>query len=183
MPRRRCAHKAGRRRASPLLSRARRTVCRRRKRRPFGLSSRRGSRCADFRCIRRRRRSSTARTIRRRRTYPNVKFDFLGYQFRPRRVATAQSKEYFCGYNPVVSPVALKSMRATIRRPGWVASSTACRCRKCARSFRRYHHPPAANHLSQPPARQGGPKPRLGSRLTPRSRWRSFRSIRVVFHP
>ena len=25
---------------------------------------------------------------RRRRTYPNVKFDFLGYQFRPRRVAT-----------------------------------------------------------------------------------------------
>ena len=34
----------------------------RRKRKPFGLSSRRGSRCADFRCIRRRRRSSTART-------------------------------------------------------------------------------------------------------------------------
>ena len=27
---------------------------------------------------------------RRRRTYPNVKFDFLGYQFRPRRVATSQ---------------------------------------------------------------------------------------------
>ena len=52
---------------------------------------------------------------RRRRIYPNVKFDFLGYQFRPRRVATAQSKEYFCGYTPAVSPAALKSMRVTIR--------------------------------------------------------------------
>ncbi len=52
---------------------------------------------------------------RRRRTYPNVKFDFLGYQFRPRRVATAQRNEYFCGYTPAVSPAALKSMRETIR--------------------------------------------------------------------
>src|ERR1700719_682137 len=52
---------------------------------------------------------------RRRRTYPNVKFDFLGYQFRPRRVATAQRTEVFCGYTPAVSPTALKSMRATIR--------------------------------------------------------------------
>ena len=50
---------------------------------------------------------------RRRRTYPNVKF--LGYQFRPRRVATAQRNEYFCGYTPAVSPAALKSMRETIR--------------------------------------------------------------------
>jgi hypothetical protein len=52
---------------------------------------------------------------RRRRTYPNVKFDFLGYQFRPRRVATSQRREIFCGYTPAVSPTALKSMRATIR--------------------------------------------------------------------
>src|SRR6202040_3916080 len=52
---------------------------------------------------------------RRRRTYPNVKFDFLGYQFRPRRVATSQRTEFFCGYTPAVSPTALKSMRATIR--------------------------------------------------------------------
>ena len=51
----------------------------------------------------------------RRRTYPNVKFDFLGYQFRPRRVATAQRNEFFCGYTPAVSPAALKSMRTTIR--------------------------------------------------------------------
>jgi RNA-directed DNA polymerase len=52
---------------------------------------------------------------RRRRTYPNVKFDFLGYQFRPRRVATSQGTEFFCGYTPAVSPTALKSMRSTIR--------------------------------------------------------------------
>jgi RNA-directed DNA polymerase len=52
---------------------------------------------------------------RRRQTYPRVKFDFLGYQFRPRQVATSQRKEFFCGYTPAVSPTALKAMRATIR--------------------------------------------------------------------
>src|SRR3974390_2296388 len=41
---------------------------------------------------------------RRRGTYPNVKFDFLGYQFRPRWVAPAQRKEFVCGYTPAVSP-------------------------------------------------------------------------------
>jgi RNA-directed DNA polymerase len=52
---------------------------------------------------------------RRRGTYPIVKFDFLGYQFRPRQVASSQGKKIFCGYTPAVSPTALKSMRATIR--------------------------------------------------------------------
>lgn len=52
---------------------------------------------------------------RRRETYPTVKFDFLGYQFRPRQVATSQRNEFFCGYTPAVSPAALKSMRATIK--------------------------------------------------------------------
>ena len=52
---------------------------------------------------------------RRRGTYPIVKFDFLGYQFRPRRVATSQRNEFFCGYTPAASPAAMKSMRATIR--------------------------------------------------------------------
>jgi hypothetical protein len=51
----------------------------------------------------------------RRGTYPNVKFDFLGYQFRPPPVATAQRNEFFCGYTPAVSPAALKSMRTAIR--------------------------------------------------------------------
>jgi RNA-directed DNA polymerase len=52
---------------------------------------------------------------RRRGDYPNVTFDFLGYQFRPRRVANSQRTEFFCGYTPAVSPGALKSIRATIR--------------------------------------------------------------------
>ncbi|WP_245293122.1 reverse transcriptase domain-containing protein, partial [Rhizobium acidisoli] len=52
---------------------------------------------------------------RRREAYPNVAFDFLGYQFRPRRVANTQRDEFFCGYTPAVSPTALKSMRATIK--------------------------------------------------------------------
>ena len=47
--------------------------------------------------------------------YPNVTFDFLGYQFRPRRVANSQRTEFFCGYTPAVSRGALKSIRATIR--------------------------------------------------------------------
>ncbi len=52
---------------------------------------------------------------RRRERYPTVKFDFLGYQFRPRQVATSLRNEYFCGYTPAASPTALKSMRATIK--------------------------------------------------------------------
>ena len=52
---------------------------------------------------------------RRRGDYPNVTFDFLGYQFRPRRVANSQRTEFFCGYTPAVSPGALKSIRATIQ--------------------------------------------------------------------
>src|SRR5256714_10859675 len=47
---------------------------------------------------------------RRRGDYPNVTFDFLGYQFRPRRVANSQRTEFFCGYTPAVSPGALKSI-------------------------------------------------------------------------
>jgi RNA-directed DNA polymerase len=52
---------------------------------------------------------------RRKGTYPNVKFDFLGYEFRPRAVWGSQSGRLFCGYTPAVSPSALKAMRATIR--------------------------------------------------------------------
>ncbi|WP_366514049.1 reverse transcriptase domain-containing protein [Mesorhizobium sp.] len=52
---------------------------------------------------------------RRRGKYPNVVFDFLGYKFRPRRVAKTQRDEFFCGYTPAASPTALKSMRATIK--------------------------------------------------------------------
>jgi len=48
-------------------------------------------------------------------TYPNVKFDFLGYEFRPRAVWGTQSGRLLCGFTPAVSPSALKTMRATIR--------------------------------------------------------------------
>lgn len=47
--------------------------------------------------------------------YSNVKFDFLGYCFRPRRVRRSRDKTLFCGFNPAVSPAAMKTMRSTIR--------------------------------------------------------------------
>ena len=51
---------------------------------------------------------------RRRASYPDVKFDFLGYEFRPRRVRNPQNGRTFCGFTPAVSPSALKAMRETI---------------------------------------------------------------------
>ena len=51
---------------------------------------------------------------RRKEKYPNVKFDFLGYCFRP-RVVSMRNGRLFCGYTPAVSPSALNDMRATIR--------------------------------------------------------------------
>src|SRR5258707_5166460 len=47
--------------------------------------------------------------------YPNVKFDFLGYQFRPRKVRRSRDHALFGGFNPAVSPAALNSMRQAIR--------------------------------------------------------------------
>jgi RNA-directed DNA polymerase len=51
----------------------------------------------------------------RRGRYPNVTFDFLGYQFRPRMVQKAQDGSLFCSFVPAVSPSALKSMRSMVR--------------------------------------------------------------------
>jgi len=48
-------------------------------------------------------------------TYPNVKFDFLGYCFRPRLVRRFRDNQLFCGFNPAVSVSAMKAMRLTIR--------------------------------------------------------------------
>ena len=48
-------------------------------------------------------------------SYPNVKFDFLGYCFRPRRTMRSSDRNLFCGFNPAVSPAALTAMRSTIR--------------------------------------------------------------------
>jgi RNA-directed DNA polymerase len=52
----------------------------------------------------------------RKRKYPNVKFDFLGYCFRPRLVRRLRDDSLFCGFNPAVSASAMKAMRATIRQ-------------------------------------------------------------------
>jgi RNA-directed DNA polymerase len=47
--------------------------------------------------------------------YPNVTFDFLGYQFRPRMVRSSRNNELFCSFTPAVSPSALKTIRSTVR--------------------------------------------------------------------
>src|SRR5499433_1916384 len=47
--------------------------------------------------------------------YPNVKFDFLGYCFRPRQVRRMRDNVLFGGFNPAVSSAALNTMRATVR--------------------------------------------------------------------
>jgi group II intron reverse transcriptase/maturase len=47
--------------------------------------------------------------------YPNVQFDFLGYCFRPRLVRRFRDHTLFCGFNPAVSPSAMKAMREAIR--------------------------------------------------------------------
>ena len=48
--------------------------------------------------------------------YPNVKFDFLGFSFRPRVVKNRKRDSLFVSFTPAVSAKALKSMRRTTRR-------------------------------------------------------------------
>jgi RNA-directed DNA polymerase len=50
----------------------------------------------------------------RRRTYPNEKFDFLGYTFRSRRSKSRKGK-FFINFSPAVSNKAAKAIRDTIR--------------------------------------------------------------------
>ena len=54
----------------------------------------------------------------RRGQYPDVKFDFLGYCFRPRLVQNSRDNTLFCGFTPAVSVSAMKAMRTTIRELG-----------------------------------------------------------------
>jgi RNA-directed DNA polymerase len=51
-------------------------------------------------------------------SYPNVKFDFLGYCFRPRQAENSRTAKVFCSFLPAVSATALNSMRDTIRELG-----------------------------------------------------------------
>jgi group II intron reverse transcriptase/maturase len=50
----------------------------------------------------------------RRRNYPTVKFDFLGYSFQPRQ-AKSRRGNLFMNFSPAVSAKAAKSIRSTIR--------------------------------------------------------------------
>ena len=48
--------------------------------------------------------------------YPNTKFDFLGYTFRPRIVKNRKRNSLFVSFTPAVSATALKTMREKTRR-------------------------------------------------------------------
>ena len=48
-------------------------------------------------------------------THQEVKFDFLGYCFRPRRAMNSGTRKVFGSFAPAVSPAAMKAMRGTIR--------------------------------------------------------------------
>jgi hypothetical protein len=47
--------------------------------------------------------------------YPSVKFDFLGYCFRPRPALNSRNNSLFWSFNPAVSSSAMKAMREAIR--------------------------------------------------------------------
>lgn len=48
--------------------------------------------------------------------YPNTKFDFLGYTFRPRVAMNRKCNRLFVGFTPAVSAKALKTMRQATRK-------------------------------------------------------------------
>ena len=48
--------------------------------------------------------------------YPNTKFDFLGYTFRPRVVKNRKRNSLFVSFTPAVSTAAVKAMRQTTRK-------------------------------------------------------------------
>ena len=50
----------------------------------------------------------------RRGTYSDEKFDFLGFTFRP-RLAKSRWEKYFVGFNPAISHEATKSIQSTVR--------------------------------------------------------------------
>lgn len=51
--------------------------------------------------------------------YPNTKFDFLGYAFRPRTAKNRKNNRNFVSFMPAVSSKAVKIMRQTTRRLGY----------------------------------------------------------------
>src|SRR5215469_5672893 len=71
-------------------------------------------RSASWCCILRRRRSSTARMSR---DFPNIHFDFLGFQFRARKImwVKANGRIFAHSFQPAVSPKALTRISRDIR--------------------------------------------------------------------
>lgn len=51
----------------------------------------------------------------RRGKHPHKKFEFLGYEFRPRKVRNRHTGQLFVGFTPAASPRAIRSMKETIR--------------------------------------------------------------------
>jgi RNA-directed DNA polymerase len=62
----------------------------------------------------------------RKKKYPKVKFDFLGYTFRPRVVKNRKRNSMFVSFTPAVSAKALKSMRETTRRLNYRNRTDLC---------------------------------------------------------
>jgi len=52
---------------------------------------------------------------RRKGKYPNIKFDFLGYEFRPRQ-SKSKDGRIFMGFNPAASPNSIKKMYQAIKK-------------------------------------------------------------------
>ena len=59
--------------------------------------------------------SSTAKTMTEKRTTPETRFDFLGYNFQPRRSKNRWGK-FFINFSPAVSNKATKAIRQEVRR-------------------------------------------------------------------
>ena len=81
---------------------------------------------------------------RRRGTYANTRFDFLGFEFRGR---TAVDRQGFCftGFNPAISPAKVQGIRDRIREMvgaqqcGWSLSYLAERLNPCLRGWWNYY--------------------------------------------
>lgn len=56
---------------------------------------------------------------RRRGSYANTKFDFLGYTFRARKCKNSKDNSIFVGFTPAVSKTSLKAMRAKTKQMKW----------------------------------------------------------------
>jgi len=82
--------------------------------------------------------------FRKRKNYPNEKFDFFGYSFQPRRSKNRKGK-FFINFSPAVSNQAAKAIRDTFRRcnlPNRSDKATEDRSRMCnpiIRGWLRYY--------------------------------------------